>query len=419
MDFRRSGQLDERRRRVLRDELAQPAQTETADAAPTGGGSAKGPVRAYGAEVLSERQPRVIDFLPVRPLWVAVSILLALTAVAGVVCIHIHARTVDLGGNATEGGARNATEGVPYSAFLAALDASQRGSLAAWLASIVLAGGAAASLVTFGMRLHRVDDYRGRYRVWLWAAAAFVLASLDAATGIHDAIGLGLATLAGQTTTGGSLAAAAAISWLALYGLVFGTLAIRLAIEVWCSLPAVAALAVAGLLYLLAGLGVLEMLPTREPLVDSVVQTLLTLVAHVTLVWAVALYARHVYLDATGRLKVHIDPDKKRGVKKPRTRLKVVKPDKDDASEPAGPAAGAAAQKQSSGSGLKFGAAAGSNQPKAGAAIGKAAASSADYEDEDEDDENEHESYGGERLSRAERRRLKKLARREGQRRAA
>ena len=177
MDFRRSGQLDERRRRVLRDELAQPAQTETADATPTGGGSAKGPVRAYATEVLSERQLRVIDLLPVRPLWVAVSILLAVTAVAAILCVHIHARTIDLG--------RNATEGVPYSAFLAALDASQRGSLAAWLASVVLAGGAAASLVTFGIRLHRVDDYRGRYRVWLWTAAALVFASLDAATHSH------------------------------------------------------------------------------------------------------------------------------------------------------------------------------------------------------------------------------------------
>ena len=411
MDFRRSGQLDERRRRVLRDELAQPAQTETADATPTGGGSAKGPVRAYAAEVLSERQLRVIDLLPVRPLWVAVSILLAVTAVAAILCVHIHARTIDLG--------RNATEGIPYGAFLAALDASQRGSLAAWLASVVLAGGAAASLVTFGIRLHRVDDYRGRYRVWLWTAAALVFASLDAATGMHDAIGLGLATLAGQTTTGGSLVSAVAISWLTLYGLVFGTLAIRLAIEVWCSLPAIAVLAVAGLLYLLAGLGVLELLPASGPLVGSVVQTGLTLLAHVLLVWSVALYARHVVLDATGRLKVHIDPDKKRGVKKPRARLKVVKADKDEVSDSDVSAAGAAAQKQSNGSGPKFGGASNS-QPKAGAAIGRpaTAASSADYEDE-EDDEDEGEGYGGERLSRAERRRLKKLARRDGQRRAA
>jgi len=200
-------------------------------------------------------------------------------------------------------------------------------------------------------------------------------------------------------------------------GLLFGTLAIRLAIEVWCSLPSMAALATAGLLYLIAGLGVLDMLPHSGPLVDSVVRTTIALLAHVALVSAVALYARHVYLDATGRLKVHIDPDKKRQPKKPKAKLKVVKAERDDSEErPAAKPAVAAERSSASGPPLKFGAAA-SNQPKAGAAIAKSSASSADYEDEDEDEDDE--SLGGERLSRAERRRLKKLARRDGQRRAA
>jgi len=178
-------------------------------------------------------------------------------------------------------------------------------------------------------------------------------------------------------------------------------------------LPSLAALAIAGLLYLIAGLGVLDMLPESGPLVDSVVRTTTALLAHVALVSAVALYARHVYLDATGRLKVHIDPDKNRQAKKSKARLKVVKADSEvrPAIRPA-----VAAEKATNGGPLKFGAAAAS-QPKAGAAIAKSAASSADYEDEDEDEEDD--SLGGERLSRAERRRLKKLARREGQRRAA
>jgi hypothetical protein len=403
MDFRRSGQLDERRRRVLRDELAQPAETESADSAPApGGGSAKGPVRAYCPAVLAERQLRVTDFVPVRPLWAAVAILLAITAVATIECVHIHACTLDLGS----------------AAHVVALDATQRGSVAGWFSAAALATGTLLSLVIFGIRLHRVDDYRGRYRVWLWTAAALAWASLDAATGIHDALGLGLATLAGKTLENGSLAAACTISWLALYGLVFGTLAIRLAIEVWCSLPSFAALAIGGLLYLIAGLGVLDMLPENGPLVDSVLRTTITLLAHVALVSAIALYARHVYLDAAGRLKVHIDPDRKRQAKKPKARLKVVKADKDESDERPAAKPAVAAEKTNSGSPLKFSATSTSNQPKAGAAIAKSAASSADFEEEDDEDEDE-ESFGGEKLSRAERRRLKKLARRDGQRRAA
>ena len=400
MDFRR-GQLDERRRRVLRDELAQPADNESADAAPaTGSGSVKGPVRAYCPAVLAERQPRVIDFVPVRPLWTAVAILLALTAVAGIECIHIYARTTDLGSPG----------------HFASLDAARSGSVASWFSGLALAAGAVLALVTFGIRMHRVDDYRGRYRVWLWTAAGMALASLDAATGIHNALGLALARLAGTGPAEGSLAAAAQISWLAVYGLLFGTLAIRLVIEVWASLPAVGALAVAGLLYLIAGLGVLDMLPEHGPLVDSVVRTTVVLLAHVSLVSAVCLFARHVCLDAAGRLKVHIDPDKKRHVKKSRTRLKVVKEDKSDDTEAklAAKPEAAAAQKQSSGP-LRFGLGSSSSQPKAAASISKSAASSADYEDEDDEDDDS----GDQRLSRAERRRLKKLARREGQQRRA
>jgi hypothetical protein len=403
MDFRRSGQLDERRRRVLRDELAQPADNETADAALAGGSSAKGPVRAYCPAVLAERQPRVTDFLPIRPLWMTVAILLAVTAVAAIECLHIHARTMPIGS-------------LPQ---LAALDAGQRGSLAQWFAAIALACGAALALVTFGIRVHRVDDYRGRYRVWLWLAAALAWGSLDAASGLHDSLGLALAYLAGQTSQPGSLAAATTISWLALYGLVLGTLAIRLAIEVWCSLPAVAGLAIAALLYLVAGLATLGMLPTGGPLVASVVHTTVLLLAHVALVSAIGLYGRHVYLDATGRLKVHIDPDRKKG-KKPRARLKVVKADKDD--DEAAPAARPATSTQP----VKFQASPPGSGPlagKAAAAMAKSAAqstgtqsSSVDEDDEDEDDE---DSDGGERLSRAERRRLKKLARRDAQRRAA
>lgn len=397
MDFRRSGQLDERRRRVLRDELAQPADNESPDSAPgLGSGSAKGPVRAYSPAVLAERQPRVSELLPVRPLWAAVAILLAVTAVAAIECIHIHARTI----------------AVANDPHVAALDAAQRGSLAAWFAALVLAGGAALAMATFGIRVHRVDDYRGRYRIWLWTAAALAWASLDAATGLHDALGLLLATLAGRTADG-TLATACTIGWLAVYGLTFGTLAIRLSMEVWCSLPSLTALAVAGLLYLLSSLAVLDMLPQQGPLVDSVVRTTLALLAHVALVSAVLLYARHVYLDATGRLKVQIDPDQKKAVKKPRAKLRVVKEEK---SEPPEPADKTATRPAAGSPPLKFGLAAASAS-KAGASISKAtAASSADYEDEDDEDE---QSEDGERLSRGERRRLKKLTRQGSQRRAA
>src|SRR5262245_5302289 len=138
MDFRRSGPLDERRRRVLMDEIASPTDAEHADAST---GSVKGPVRAYHESVLSQRQPNVTDLLPVRPLSIVVLLLLGLTGIATVETIHVHIATLNL------------AEGASH---LAALDARHRGSLDDWCASAMLAAAASLAVVVFGIRSHRV-----------------------------------------------------------------------------------------------------------------------------------------------------------------------------------------------------------------------------------------------------------------------
>src|SRR5262245_36804622 len=113
MDFRRSGQLEERRRRVLMDEIASPADSDASATAATST-AAKGPIRAYPATVLTEQQPRVTELFPVRPLWVVVALLLGLTGIAAIEAIHVHIAMLP------------PSEG---SAHLAALDARHRGSL--------------------------------------------------------------------------------------------------------------------------------------------------------------------------------------------------------------------------------------------------------------------------------------------------
>ena len=106
------------------DEIASPAEPDSPDASSAAGGSAKGPVRAYHAAVLSERQPKVTDLLPVRPVWVFVALLLALAGVVAIEAIHVQAATLLVGEGAAD---------------LAALNATERGSLAAWYSSAVLA----------------------------------------------------------------------------------------------------------------------------------------------------------------------------------------------------------------------------------------------------------------------------------------
>jgi len=384
------------------DEIATPPSEDSPDAAPASAGAAKGPVRAYSPAVLAERQPRVVDFLPIRPLYVAALILLGLTGIAAIEAIHIHAAGWILPRGAGQ---------------LAALDVSARGSLAAWYSSLLLLLATIGGLITFAIRAHRVDDYRGRYRVWLWTTAALAWLSLDAATGLHDALGLAITMAAGRPAASASLAATATMTWLAIYGLVLGTLGIRLAIEVWPSLPSFAGLLIAGLLYLCGGLMQQGLLIAGTPLAQSVAESTAAMLAHLALTASIGLYARHVYLDATGRLKVYIDPDRKRAKPKSRAKLKVVKDDKPGDSEESAekPAQRPAAAKSTEPA--RFGAAA-SNNSKPGASIAKSSLSSPQY-DSDDDDDDDASDYGGEKLSKSERRRLKKLARQGSQRRAA
>lgn len=392
------------------DEIASPAE---GDQAPVPSGAAKGPVRAYHEAVLSQRQPRVTDLLPVRPLWVVVLLLIGLTGIATIEAIHVHAVTLPR----IEGGEH-----------LAPLNAGSPGSLAAWYASALLAAAAAMAAVVFGIRAHRIDDYRGHYRIWLWTAAALTWLSLDAATGVHNALGLALTLVTGRQVVSTSLDAGCTLTWIVLYGLIFGGLGLRLVVELWHSRLSLTALLTAGFLYFDAALFELEIIQAPASLISGFVESTLVLLADLSLLAAVGLYARHVLLDASGRLKVHLDAERKTKAK--RTKLKVVKSGKAD--EPkAKPAAvetkprpvvavsAAEANKpaKSAAESLKFGsaAAAPAATTKPGASIAKSNLTEPidDEEDEDEDDE-----YGEGNLSRSERRRQKKQARRE-QRRAA
>jgi hypothetical protein len=184
---------------------------------------------------------------------------------------------------------------------------------------------------------------------------------------------------------------------------------LRLIFEIWSSRLSLTALVVAGFLYLNSALFRLEMFQSPANLIAGFAESTIVLLAHFSLLASVAFYARHVLLDATGRLKVHIDPDRKGKAK--RAKLKVVKSEKhEETNRPAVPAS-----KPSEPS--RFGSTPAASSPvaKPGATIAKNNISAPEEEyDEDDDDD-----YGGSNLSKSERRRLKKLARREQQRRAA
>ncbi len=109
---------------------------------------------------------------------------------------------------------------------VAALNLGAERNLSRWFSSTVLGASFAVALTIYSVRRHRVDDYHGRYRVWIWIAVGCLIASL------------------GETTDLGRLAAAACRAAAGLCGLdgqrawpivecgLLAALAIRLLIEV-------------------------------------------------------------------------------------------------------------------------------------------------------------------------------------------
>ena len=378
MDFRRNGQLDGRRRRVLMD-TSSSGGIEKDEAKPASGGG-RGPVRAYAAAVLDERQPRLTDLIPKRAFVLLMLALVGLTTIASIEAVYIHLYDTLSRGTALPG-----------------IDLAQRGNVANWFSSLLLAAGSAAALVIYSIRLHRVDDYRGRYRVWLWTSTALLLGSVHVVTGLHESVNALCLHLSGMSRAG-----AGNFLWLGVYGIVLGGVGLWLAVELWPSLEAFGAFAATGTLCVLALVAEAGLLPLEGQLLSTVVQTSVVMLTHGTLAYSLALYARHVYLDAEGRLLVQVERAKPKKSKSSAKLSVVTSDDGAESRRKKSSTADKAARKE----------AVADEERTAGASISAATLKSpanakplAVAERDPDDDAPEEE-----KLSRAERRRLKKLA---------
>jgi hypothetical protein len=284
MEFRRSGQGGERRRKVLleesssdlsaaRDAAAQPNKASKSDAI----------AKAYALAAVEVSETRVADLLPTRVYGICVLLLCGLTAIAGVELLYTF-----LPDWLAKFGAAGAS----------ALDVSARGSLCGWLSSVLLGMCAVLAVMVYIIRRHKMDDYRGRYRLWLWAAAGLMLASIDAIAGLRGivdvvAVYFSRMRLVNQPT-GWSMTA------IALFG---GLLGVRVLIDLWRSRAATAMLLLAGLGY--AGAAALIAFPPRlTPMLAAISLSVSVLVSHLVLCGALMLYARHVLLEARGLISV-------------------------------------------------------------------------------------------------------------------
>jgi hypothetical protein len=236
----------------------------------------------YGDAVFLEQQPVLLDLIPQRLL------VFGLLLVAGLGLIGtLEALYAWMPALAQQTGGRP----------IAALDLSIRGSLAAWLSSLGLLAASIAAVLVYTIRRHRVDDYHGHYRVWLWAAMCWFLMATDLSSGLREGFRDLMIWVAGTRLLGdGSL------WWVMAYGLLLGSIGVRLLIDMWpCRLSSAALLLAAGC-YVAATSMHLGWPTFGGGTREILCQQGAAMAGHLWLLLAMGLHARYVLRDAQGRL---------------------------------------------------------------------------------------------------------------------
>jgi hypothetical protein len=404
---------DDRRRRNLAEDLGSEdfASSATAASKPTGKGE------RYTAAGRRENRRHTSDFIPRRgwslTVWFAIGLSMAAGLLVGFINIGAEANS-ELG-------------------LGPLLNAAQGDSLAGWFSSLMFTLAAVGSVLVYSIRRHRADDYRGRYRLWLWCAAAWMVMSIDATANLHTPFSLAMARATCWSMLGG------AMWWIGVWGGILAILALRLLLEVRECRTATLGFTLAFSFWSAALATDYGWLPRGEHAMLVAIGG--RLLGQVFLLFSVAFYARHVLLDAEGLLKIRAaKPKREKRVKKAQAagdddagKAETSKTNRIDAAHKGVPQPNAAplaarVKTASSNSGS-------SGSSSSGNSYGSASTTASRYgsaytnRDEDEDrysgqqsgqgrfdDETDDDSYGGgnRKLSKAERKRLRKQMRQQG-----
>jgi len=279
--FRRSGQRDDRRRRLLADEYPGAAGGGTL-VRPGAEGLLPRRSENYGDAEFMDEQLRLIDLVPRRLPIFGLLLLGGLTVVAGLEALY--AWMPDLAPLTTDG-------------RVAALDLDGEGSLAVWFSSVTLLLAAVAAVLVYAIRRYKTDDYRGNYRIWLWAAMCWVVMSIDETSSLHEGFKEMMAYVTGTRLFGDG-----SIWWAIPYFFLLGAVGSRLLVDMHhCRLSSAALLATAAC-YAVAVAAQFGWLLPESGARGVMLEEGAEMVGNLMLLAAMGLHARYVILDAEGLL---------------------------------------------------------------------------------------------------------------------
>lgn len=302
MRFRRNDGGDQRRRRALIEENLGDTGLDLAASGPSDANSACSPTEqllpSYTDAALADRRSPITTVIPRRRWTLIVLLLSGFATIAGIEAVYgqLHLLPREM-----------------WASGFSAVDVQAPGGLAAWFCSLMLAVAALQGFQIYRLRRHKTDDYRGRYRVWLWMPLVLFLMATSVATHIHhDLANLvnRLANVTAPTETG--------LLWPLAYCALWTLVSLRLAFEVRKSRASLVSLTVATCCYFAGALTLLlaeRAVSVMGEISFVMATTTIAMSGHLATFLTMGIYGRHVYLDSQGILPVRATKAKR---KKPR-----------------------------------------------------------------------------------------------------
>ena len=290
------GQRDDRRRRVLNEtSLGTLVPAAPKPRKRRAGKGWLGKSKNYGDAAFLDEQPRVTDLVPTRLLPIVAWFSGAMGCVAGLEVLYAQMPEI-----ASATGQHR----------IAAFDLAAKGSLATWFSSLLLLLATLAAILVYTIRRHKNDDYHGRYRIWIWAAFCWTLLSVDEVANLHEAFRDVMVRFCGTPLVGDG-----SVWWLILGLFLFGSVGLRLLVDMWRCRASCSAMVLASLCYALAATCHFGLVVAGDGTRQVMIAAGAKMAGHLLLLLAIALHGRHVILDAQGLISQEQPKPKKKSAK--------------------------------------------------------------------------------------------------------